>query len=197
MCFANVGEIGCLLNRTRQNTIIAATLAELYSLERKRVLEIMAEFPEWADEVRKKALLRVENHNLDKSNMSKGVLKAARASVKREKELDEMDAAIEAAKSVNSAMQTRSNSMDVNATASEKLAQANSVDLESTEDRVMQQIGESKLEMQKQMDRMEEMQRETAEQVTQIMKILSALPATSLVESATMPQMHVTIPLET
>jgi hypothetical protein len=87
--------------------------------------------------------------------------------------------------------------MDVNATASEKLAQANSVDLESTEARVMQQIGESKLEMQKQMDRMEEMQRETAEQVTQIMKILSALPATSLVESATMPQMHVTIPLET
>jgi len=53
------GETGCLLNRARQNTVIAAELTELYSLSAGKVLEIMEAFPEWQDEVRKEAIERV------------------------------------------------------------------------------------------------------------------------------------------
>lgn len=58
------GEIGCLLNNNRLNTVVAAELTELYSLGRKRVLEIMAEFPAWADEVRQSALERLSNQEM-------------------------------------------------------------------------------------------------------------------------------------
>jgi hypothetical protein len=50
-----------LLNTVRNDTIVAVVLTELYSLHRRKLLEIMSEFPDWADEVKNKALARLNN----------------------------------------------------------------------------------------------------------------------------------------
>jgi CRP-like cAMP-binding protein len=58
------GEIGCLLNQPRSATVVAVILCELYSLDRKKLLEVMAEFPAFGEEVRDTAMHRLSKETV-------------------------------------------------------------------------------------------------------------------------------------
>ena len=64
------GEIGCMLSDIRHATILAMTFCELYSLMKKDLLDIMADYPHFAIEMRQKAVqLLSSDHDLFKRVM--------------------------------------------------------------------------------------------------------------------------------
>ena len=68
------GEIGCILNMMRNDTVMAESMVEYYLLSKKDLLELMAEFPAFEEDIRQKALQRISS-NTDKNGFLVGARK--------------------------------------------------------------------------------------------------------------------------
>ena len=55
------GEIGCILNMTRNDTVQAETMVEYYILSKKDLLELMAEFPAFEEDIRQQVCIALSS----------------------------------------------------------------------------------------------------------------------------------------
>jgi len=152
------GEIGCLLNNKRLNTVVAAELTELYSLGRKKVLEIMAEFPAWADEVRQDALERLSNHEREDAHQE--MVKQIAEKLQREGSADSsvMDAISQAKAFAAGTKSEREQGGSTNAaSAVDSPIETLTLAIRVSEQRILDQL-----------ERMQQAQLNTAKQVAQL-----------------------------